>query len=218
MIQYHFSFNLAEHLLEFAGKNLTLKKNKQLLYQGQPLTKLLLITSGTVSFSYDVGNGRRLLLGQLDCDHTLIGEVEALNDQTCIYTVTCLSDVNYHLIDIKHWHQLLLDNPKLSIYTAQSVAAKFIENQQINLDKLLLPLSYNIAKDCLSRFLNASPTLLRPYATVCAEAERFATTERAYRRVVSDLVEQGLVQRTDKGLKPQDETKLSLFIDHFHQK
>ena len=50
---------------------------------------------------------------------------------------------------------------------------------------------------------------------VSAEAERFATTERAYRRVVSDLVEQGLVQRTELGLKPLDEDKLAKFIDSF---
>ena len=57
--------------------------------------------------------------------------------------------------------------------------------------------------------------MLKPYPKVSAEAERFATTERAYRRVVSDLVEQGLVQRTEQGLKPLDEDKLEEFIESF---
>ena len=51
-----------------------------------------------------------------------------------------------------------------------------------------------------------------------AEAERFATTERAYRRVVSELVEKGLVSRTDSGLKPVDEEALEEFIDNFLQR
>jgi len=94
--------------------------------------------------------------------------------------------------------------PELSLYTAQTIAAKFQENQKINLDKLLLPLSYNIAKDCLLRAENNNPTLLRAYPTVNAEAERFATTERAYRRVVTELVEKGLVKRSNQGLQVVD--------------
>ncbi|MEC8206785.1 MAG: Crp/Fnr family transcriptional regulator, partial [Pseudomonadota bacterium] len=78
-----------------------------------------------------------------------------------------------------------------------------------------LPLSFNIAKDCLARYQDETVTMLKPYPKVSAEAERFATTERAYRRVVSDLVEQGLVQRTEQGLKPLDEDKLEDFIDSF---
>ena len=162
-----------------------------------------------------MGNGRRLLLGQLDCSNTLIGEIEALNNHPCTYTVTCFNDVNYNLIELKHWRQLLLDKPELSLYTAQTIAAKFIENQKVNLDKLLLPLSYNIAKDCLMRAENSNPTLLRAYETVNAEAERFATTERAYRRVVTELVEKGLIERTNEGLKPTNLSALEEFVASF---
>ncbi|MCG7563831.1 MULTISPECIES: cyclic nucleotide-binding domain-containing protein [Pseudoalteromonas] len=217
MFQYHFSTTLVEQLLSFAGNSFQHTKKEVLIHQDEPLTKLILVRSGTVSFSYDVGNGRRLLLGQLDCNNTLIGEIEALNNQPCIYTVTCLNDVQYNLIELKHWRQLLLEQPELSLYTAQTIAAKFTENQKINLDKLLLPLSYNIAKDCLLRAENNHPALLRAYSTVSAEAERFATTERAYRRVVSELVEKGLIVRTSEGLKPVDMAKLQEFIDAFAQ-
>ncbi|TMP38237.1 Crp/Fnr family transcriptional regulator [Pseudoalteromonas rubra] len=217
MFQYHFSTTLVEQLLSFAGNSFQHTKKEVLIHQDEPLTKLILVRSGTVSFSYDVGNGRRLLLGQLDCNNTLIGEIEALNNQPCIYTVTCLNDVQYNLIELKHWRQLLLSQPELSLYTAQTIAAKFTENQKINLDKLLLPLSYNIAKDCLLRAENNHPALLRAYSTVSAEAERFATTERAYRRVVTELVDKGLIVRTSDGLKPVDLTKLQAFIDAFAQ-
>ncbi|RRS10595.1 Crp/Fnr family transcriptional regulator [Pseudoalteromonas sp. J010] len=217
MFQYHFSTNLVEQLLAFAGNSFQHSKKEVLIHQDEPLSKLILVTSGTVSFSYDVGNGRRLLLGQLDCNNTLIGEIEALNHQPCIYTVTCLSDVTYHLIELKYWRKLLLEQPELSLYTAQTIAAKFTENQKINLDKLLLPLSYNIAKDCLLRAENSNPTLLRAYSTVSAEAERFATTERAYRRVVSELVEKGLIVRSNEGLKPVDIDTLEAFVDSFAQ-
>ena len=111
----------------------------------------------------------------------------------------------------------MLEQPELSLYTAQTIAAKFAENQKINLDKLLLPLSYNIAKDCLLRAENSNPTLLRAYSTVSAEAERFATTERAYRRVVSELVEKGLIVRSSEGLKPVDVDALEDFVDSFAQ-
>ncbi|MEO2268336.1 Crp/Fnr family transcriptional regulator [Pseudoalteromonas pernae] len=215
MFQYHFSTDLVEQLLKFTGNHYQQEKKEVLLHQDQPLQKLVLVRSGTVSFSYDVGNGRRLLLGQLDCNNTLIGEIEALNNQPCIYTVTCFSDVSYDLIELKHWRQVLLENPQLSLYTAQTIAAKFQENQKVNLDKLLLPLSYNIAKDCLMRAQNTNPTLLRAYPTVSAEAERFATTERAYRRVVTELVDKGLIVRSKDGLQTIDEAALSEFVDSF---
>jgi CRP-like cAMP-binding protein len=215
MFQYHFSANLVEQLLQFAGNTFVHTKKDILIHQDEPLSKLILVRSGTVSFSYDVGNGRRLLLGQLDCNNTLIGEIEALNNHPCTYTVTCLNEVQYNLIELKHWRQLLLDQPDLSLYTAQTIAAKFIENQKVNLDKLLLPLSYNIAKDCLMRAENSNPTLLRAYSTVNAEAERFATTERAYRRVVTELVDKGLIVRTNEGLKPVDIDALGDFVESF---
>ena len=217
MFQYHFSTDLVEQLLKFAGNGFVHRKKDVLIHQDEPLTKLILVRSGTVSFSYDVGNGRRLLLGQLDCNNTLIGEIEALNQHPCIYTVTCLSEVKYNLIELKHWRQLLLDQPQLSLYTAQSIAAKFTENQKINLNKLLLPLSYNIANDCLLRAENNHPTMLRAYPPVNAEAERFATTERAYRRVVSELVEKGLIVRSSDGLKPVDMDLLEEFVESFSQ-
>ncbi|WP_105213298.1 Crp/Fnr family transcriptional regulator [Pseudoalteromonas sp. T1lg22] len=215
MFQYHFSTDLVEQLLNYAGTYYQQEKKEVLLHQDQPLQKLVLVRSGTVSFSYDVGNGHRLLLGQLDCNNTLIGEIEALNNQPCIYTVTCFSDVSYNLIELKHWRQVLLANPQLSLYTAQTIAAKFQENQKVNLDKLLLPLSYNIAKDCLMRAQNTNPTLLRAYPTVSAEAERFATTERAYRRVVTELVDKGLIVRSKEGLQAIDIPALSAFVDSF---
>ncbi|GAP76477.1 MULTISPECIES: Crp/Fnr family transcriptional regulator [Pseudoalteromonas] len=215
MFQYHFSTDLVEQLLHFTGNRYQQQKKEVLLHQDQPLKKLVLVRSGTVSFSYDVGNGRRLLLGQLDCNNTLIGEIEALNNQPCIYTVTCFSDVSYNLIELKHWRQVLLENPQLSLYTAQTIAAKFQENQKVNLDKLLLPLSYNIAKDCLMRAQNNNPTLLRAYPTVSAEAERFATTERAYRRVVTELVDKGLIVRSKEGLQTIDVSALEEFVESF---
>ena len=215
MFDYHFSIALVDELLSYAGNSYTLKKGKLLAEQGKPLSKLILVRSGTISFSYDVGYGRRLLLGQLDCNNTLVGEVEALNDRPCIYSMTCQSEVTYNLIELKYWRELLQEKPELAMYTAKSIAEKFIENQQINLNKLLLPLSFNIAKDCLARYQDETVTMLKPYPKVSAEAERFATTERAYRRVVSDLVEQGLVQRTEQGLKPLDEDKLEEFIESF---
>jgi CRP-like cAMP-binding protein len=215
MFDYHLSKTLVDELLTAAGTSHTLKKGKLVAEQGKPLNKLILIRSGSISFSYDVGNGRRLLLGQLECNNTLVGEIELLNNRPCIYSMTCQTDVVYNLIELRYWHELLQSKPELAIYTAKSIAEKFIENQQINLNKLLLPLSFNIAKDCLARFQDETVTMLKPYTKVSAEAERFATTERAYRRVVSDLVDQGLVQRTDLGLRPLDEAKLSDFIDGF---
>jgi hypothetical protein len=56
---------------------------------------------------------------------------------------------------------------------------------------------------------------LRAYSTVNAEAERFATTERAYRRVVTELVDKGLIVRTNEGLKPVDIDALGDFVESF---
>ncbi|TMN32393.1 Crp/Fnr family transcriptional regulator, partial [Pseudoalteromonas piscicida] len=49
------------------------------------------------------------------------------------------------------------------------------------------------------------------------EAERFATTERAYRRVVSEVVEKGLIVRSSDGLKPVDMDLLEEFVESFSQ-
>ena len=121
---------------------------------------------------------------------------------------------------ISWYEDRLLEKRAFKDFESKSFSAyaeKFQENQKINLDKLLLPLSYNIAKDCLLRAENSNPTLLRAYPTVNAEAERFATTERAYRRVVTELVEKGLVQRSNQGLQVVDIDKLSDYVDSFAQ-
>ena len=65
------------------------------------------------------------------------------------------------------------------------------------------------------RAQNNNPTLLRAYPTVSAEAERFATTERAYRRVVTELVDKGLIVRSKEGLQTIDVSALEEFEESF---
>lgn len=214
MFQYHFSEELVARLLPYASKVRQARDSQVLCHQQQPLTHLMLVHSGTVSLSYSVGNGRRLLLGLLDCNNTLFGEVEALNRQPCIFDVIASGELNYSLVELDVWEQILAEDARLALHTARSIAAKFQENLRINLDKLLLPLSYNIAKDCILRQQPGGGTL-RPYKTVSDEAERFATTERAYRRVVSELVELKLVERSSNGLQPVSTPRLMDFVASF---
>ena len=61
------------------------------------------------------------------------------------------------------------------------------------IDRSLYPLKFNVIKDIVNRFTTQSHA--NNHAYMYQEAQRFGCTERAYTRIIHELIDEGLVKK-----------------------
>ena len=93
------------------------------------------------------------------------------------------------------------------------MAEDYQDSMDIYTNRLLHPITYNIAYDLLVQ--KQTNTLLGGFDKVNQEAERFGTSGRVYRRAVKDLMDKGLIRKGEQGLEIVDETLLKTFLDAY---
>lgn len=99
----------------------------------------------------------------------------------------------------------------MMVYFAAALAEDYRDSMEIYTNRLLHPLTYNIAYDLLLR--QRSTMALGSFSKASQEAERFGTSSRVYRRAVNELIAQGLVEKTATGLTIVDEQELQRFLN-----
>ncbi|WDE08896.1 Crp/Fnr family transcriptional regulator [Thalassomonas viridans] len=181
-----------------------------LFNQGQEITELYWLESGQFSVGYTADNGRHFSLGLFNADNSLLGDVELLTDTRCQFDVRANEALEAKVLPAALLSEFMQGDPRLAVWLSQSLSYKYQETMATTISRILHPLIYNIALDIEQRFLDARPKV--NFAHVYKEAERFGCSERVYRRVVNQLLEMNLVEKTSNQLQVKDIAKLSEFL------
>ncbi|KZL19300.1 DNA-binding transcriptional activator YeiL [Pseudovibrio axinellae] len=181
-----------------------------LLRQGQILEHLYWVEDGFCTVSYTAANGRRFSHGRFSLEYRLYGEIEFLTGKPVQFDIRCDGDVSVRVIPKADLETLLAQKPHVGIWLSQYLADTYQGVMDRVTTHFMYPLAYNIAKDLLLRELGNKPPL--QFERVFREAERFGCSERVYRRAVSQLLEQGLVEKTGRVLKVADKDKLERYL------
>ncbi|HCE2386769.1 TPA: Crp/Fnr family transcriptional regulator [Vibrio parahaemolyticus] len=182
-----------------------------ILRQGEQLQYLHIVPVGRVSMSILAANGRRFQLGEANCDYHIYGEMEYFTQTPCQWNVVADEHMQVDVICIQKLTEALQQHPEMMVFFASALAEDYQDSMDIYTNRLLHPITYNIAYDLLVR--NQTDTLLGGFDKVNQEAERFGTSGRVYRRAVKDLIDKGLIAKTSNGLVILDEMALKAFID-----
>ncbi|ELP3325390.1 Crp/Fnr family transcriptional regulator [Vibrio sp. Vb2133] len=182
-----------------------------ILRQGEQLQYLYVVPVGRVSMNILAANGRRFQLGEANCDYHIYGEMEFFTRTPCQWNVIADEHMQVDVICIQKLTEALQNYPQMMVFFASALAEDYQDSMDIYTNRLLHPITYNIAYDLLVR--NQTDKLLGGFDKVNQEAERFGTSGRVYRRVVKDLIEKGLITKTDNGLEIIDELALKAFIE-----
>lgn len=183
----------------------------EILRQGDKLDQLFVVPAGRVSMNIIAANGRRFQLGEVNCDDHIFGEMEFFTQTPCQWTVIA----DEHLqVDIICIHRLILElekQPEMMVFFSSALAEDYQDSLNIYTNRLLHPIAYNIAFDLLQQKQNS--IMLGGFDKVNQEAERFGTSSRVYRRAVKELIDKGLVVKTNHNLEIVDEQKLRAYLD-----
>ncbi|OOF29652.1 MULTISPECIES: Crp/Fnr family transcriptional regulator [Salinivibrio] len=182
-----------------------------ILRQGEELQHLYVVPVGRVSMSILAANGRRFQLGEANCDYHIYGEMEYFTQSPCQWSVIADEHMQVDVICIQTLTEKLQQQPEMMVFFASALAEDYQDSMAIYTNRLLHPITYNIAYDLLIR--SQTNTLLGGFDRVNQEAERFGTSGRVYRRAVKELIERGLISKTENGLEITDERALKAFID-----
>ncbi|EGA71322.1 hypothetical protein VISI1226_13401 [Vibrio sinaloensis DSM 21326] len=184
-----------------------------ILRQGEQLQYLYVVPVGRVSMSIIAANGRRFQLGEANCDYHLYGEMEYFTQTPCQWNVVADEHMQVDIICIQKLTEALHQHPDMMFFFASALAEDYQDSMDIYTNRLLHPITYNIAYDLLVQ--KQTNTLLGGFDKVNQEAERFGTSGRVYRRAVKDLMDKGLIKKGEQGLEIIDEAALITFLDTY---
>lgn len=209
LTQSHQAF--CDAMLECCGQSQLLQAGEDLLSQGRELTHMCLVPEGRVSMNICAVNGRRFQLGELDCDWHLFGEMEFFTATSCQWSVVAEEPMEIRQLCLKKVRQMLLQQPEFTLFFASALAWDYQDSLDIYTNRLLHPISYNIAFELLRR--QHEEVMLGSCGSPDQEAERFGTSGRVYRRAVKELIDKGLVIKQGALLKIANLQALQDFVD-----
>lgn len=185
----------------------------EILSQGEQLDYIYVVPVGRASMSIIAANGRRFQLGEVNCDYHIFGEMEFFTKTPCQWTVVADEYLQVDTICLTALTRALYLQPNMMFFFAAALAEDYQDSMGIYTNRLLHPIAYNIAYDLLMR--QETIATLGSFNKVNQEAERFGTSGRVYRRAVKDLMDKGLIVKTEQGLTIVDERELRSFLDSY---
>lgn len=189
----------------------TVAPQHKLMQQGQQVDALILVPHGRISMGYTARNGRSFQLGTMNCDSQLFGEMEFFTNYLCQLDIIAEEPLEIAIINGDKLQHALLKTPKFALFFASAIAIDYQDTVDIFTRRMLYPIAYNIAYDLYHQHLQDQP--VEGFTKCYLEAERFATTDRVYRRAVKSLEDLGLIKRDKEGLMICDLAGLKAFIE-----
>ncbi|WP_060989751.1 Crp/Fnr family transcriptional regulator [Photobacterium leiognathi] len=186
-------------------------ENEKLLTQGEIVENLYLVDSGRVSMGITARNGKTFLLGTLECEQQIFGEMEFFTGYRCQMNIIAVEPIEVAIIDTQKLQRCLLEQPRLSLYFASAIAIDYQDTVEILSRRLLYPITYNVAYDIYHQYLNDLP--VDGFQKNYLEAERFATSDRVYRRAIKELESKGLIAKEKNGIRILNLEGLKVFIE-----
>ncbi len=199
-------------MLECISETKIVPEHHKLMQQGQKVDELILVKQGRIAMGYTARNGRCFQLGTMMCDSQVFGEMEFFSDYQCQLDIIAEEAVEVEVICGNKLQQALTKKPMFALFFASAIAVDYQDTVDILTRRMLYPIAYNIAYDLYHQYLNDLP--VDGFTKCYLEAERFATTDRVYRRAVKKLEELGLISKDkEEGIVISDLEGLKSYIE-----
>lgn len=194
-------------LLEQHGQLLTFKRGEMLSGMGEPVERFMLLRSGRVKLLISSDEGKDLLLG-FTHQNEVLGDVEYFSPGNYMVTIQAVTECQAFAIEMAEFRQLVSGNLKLVEILARSVAYKLRrDNSKLSVN-ILYPLRERFASYLYGLVSGTEREDIRG-DSLKDMADLLGTSYRHLNRVVSQMAEEGLLERTPWGLKIRDLPRLA---------
>ncbi|WP_245874405.1 Crp/Fnr family transcriptional regulator [Cedecea neteri] len=164
-----------------------------ILRQGEEIKALYWITLGEYTMHYNAENGKAFSLGQRFVSDTIIGEIEYLTHTPSQFSVVAHDSMTVKVIPLAMMDTILTSHAEVGVWLSQLLSTSYQRGMARTMERFLQPLVFNIVADLYERHQQNKP--LVDFSQVSREAERFGCSERTYRRVINQLIEEHYIQK-----------------------
>lgn len=168
------------------------------------------------SIQHTSENGKVLSLGEYRSKNRFFGEFEFFSDRPCQFDVIASEDITLVVIPNEQLTKIITADSIIAFWMSCNMSSVYQTSMDIAIERALYPLKYNILKDMLRRHTaRASST---NHMLMYKEAQRFGCTERAYNRVIHELIEEGLIkkEKDTKAITLTDINKIANCLENYN--
>lgn len=180
----------AEHF-----RTLDVDKGDYIVKQHQRTNDIYWASPAHFAILHTAENGKRLSLGDYSLEDNLFGEFEYFTGELSPFDMMATEKTALVVIPKQRFTELLLKEGKVAFWLSHRISSIYQHTMNIALERSLYPLKFNIIKDMVSRHTLPEQSMNHTY--MYQEAERFGCTERAYSRIIRELIAEGMIIKSD---------------------
>ncbi|MGF1707522.1 Crp/Fnr family transcriptional regulator [Enterovibrio baiacu] len=164
------------------------------LTQGETSHSLYLVNDCDFSVSYLTPTGKRYIVSSQKGFTGVLGEMEVCRPEgRYVFSVTALSSGSGFQISRQKLIEALAADPNLALTFIQLVSARYEESIGHTLNNLLYSLRFNIIRHLMKKSESAKGDWFE--FKTDQHAGELGSTPRAFRRVMKDLVDEGVIDK-----------------------
>tara|TARA_Y100001956_G_scaffold81078_1_gene97703 strand:+ start:2782 stop:3447 length:666 start_codon:yes stop_codon:yes gene_type:complete len=198
-------------------KTIRLQKGDFIIKQHTEVNDVYWADSAQFSVLHTAENGKTLSLGDYRHNDNFFGEMEFFSDGPSPFSVVATADVDLIVIPKEKFAELLLLDGHIAFWMNHRMSNIYLNTMEIAIERSLYPLKYNIIKDIVDRHSHNGKSQGHVY--MYQEAQRFGCTERAYTRIIRELINEGLVEKSvdNSGITAIDIDGLTQSLEKYYQ-
>ncbi|KLN66820.1 MULTISPECIES: Crp/Fnr family transcriptional regulator [Vibrio] len=197
-------------------KTLQVQKGDYIIRQHSEVNDVYWTEAARFSVLHTAENGKTLSLGDYYLEDNFFGEMEFFSDMPSPFSVIATDDAHLTIIPKEKFAEFLLEDAQVAFWMSHRMSNIYLNTMNIAMERSLYPLKFNIIKDMISRHTANTPS--RGHSYMYQEAQRFGCTERAYTRIIHELIKEGLVKKgaDNSEIVPVDIDKLNDYLDQYY--
>lgn len=162
-----------------------------ILKQNQNLDSVYWASVAQYGIYHTTKSGKTLSLGDYYSEDRFFGEVEFFSGRQCQFDVIANADLELVVIPVDQLTKILLQDGTIAYWLNHSMSKLYQDSMDVAIERSMYPLKYNILKDIVLRY--TSKTSYTHHVFMYQEAQRFGCTERAYNRIIQELLGSNLI-------------------------
>lgn len=174
-------------------KKVLIKEGEYIIKQNQKLDCVFWSSVSQYTICHTSQNGKTLSLGDYYSEDRFFGEVELFSNGGCQFDVIATADTELVAIPVNSFVDIMSKDGKLAFWINRNMANIYQESMSIAIERTLYPLKFNILKDFIKRQMSKSQYVNHEF--MYQEAQRFGCTDRAYNRVIHELIDDGVMKK-----------------------
>ncbi|MGR5066703.1 Crp/Fnr family transcriptional regulator [Photobacterium sp. DNB22_13_2] len=174
-------------------RRITRYKGDYIVRQEHEVTEVYWSAAAQFMLLHTALNGKTLSLGDYYIEDNFFGEIEFFSGNLCSFDVVATATTELVIIPKERFSEILLQDATIAFWMNHRMANMYQSSMNIAIERSLYPLKFNIVKDIVNRCTTDSRSLSHGY--MYQEAQRFGCTDRAYTRIIHELIKEGLVKK-----------------------